>query len=130
MDLRVAADIVARARREREERTLLNAAHRYRPRSCGRDTGIIMLAMNRSTAAMTLQRIFEIIVKEFDRDCAVNQPYAFVRIASGGEGGLDQAKLQNDLALSSAGISRLVQALCSSWDRAQSQDFQNSWQDS
>jgi DNA-binding MarR family transcriptional regulator len=70
-----------------------------------------MTASSRATAAGTLQRIFEILVKEFDRDCPVNQPYAFVRVANAGEAGLDQARLQDDMQLSSAGISRLVQAL-------------------
>lgn len=69
------------------------------------------MAMSRSTAAATLQGLFECVVEEFDRDAPINQPYAFVRIAAAGGDGLDQNRLQNDMELSSAGISRLVQAL-------------------
>ncbi len=67
--------------------------------------------MSRVTAAVTLQRIFETVVQEFDRDCPVNQPYAFIQIANAGQAGVDQARLQDEMKLSSAGISRLVQAL-------------------
>jgi len=67
--------------------------------------------MSRATAAATLLRVFDAVVKEFNRDCPVNQPWAFLKVASAGSGGMDQARLQNDMELSSAGISRLVQAL-------------------
>lgn len=66
---------------------------------------------SRATATSTMLKILQTIAKEFDRDCPVNQPYAFFKVANAGAAGLDQARLQAELELSSAGVSRLVQAL-------------------
>lgn len=70
-----------------------------------------MSNMSKQAAGLALLRIFETVAEEFDRDCPINQPYAFLKIATAGVAGIDQARLQEDLALSSAGVSRIVQML-------------------
>lgn len=62
-----------------------------------------------TTEAARLYRIVAALADELDKDAPIVQALALLRVAMMGE--VDQGKLQDDLALSSAGASRTIQAL-------------------
>jgi DNA-binding MarR family transcriptional regulator len=65
----------------------------------------------KQSTANTLYKLTTIIAEELDKEMPVTQLLAFARIAIGGDNGVDQGKLQEELNMSSAGASRTVQAL-------------------
>jgi DNA-binding MarR family transcriptional regulator len=65
----------------------------------------------KQSTANTLYKLTTIIAEELDKEMPVTQLLAFARIASSGDAGVDQGKLQEELNMSSAGASRTIQAL-------------------
>jgi len=68
------------------------------------------LAGKQATAGM-LYKLVTILSEELDREMPLTQVLAFARVALAGDAGLDQGKLQEDLALNSSSTSRTIQAL-------------------
>jgi DNA-binding MarR family transcriptional regulator len=65
----------------------------------------------KQSAANTLYKLTTLIAEELDREMPVTQILAFARIALGGDAGVDQGRVQEELQMSSAGASRTIQAL-------------------
>ena len=59
----------------------------------------------------TLYRTLQIMADAIDRDATLLQVLAFTRVAAAGEAGMDMGALQKELKVSSATITRVVQAL-------------------
>jgi DNA-binding MarR family transcriptional regulator len=68
------------------------------------------MAGKQSTANL-LYKLTTLIAEELDKEMPITQIMAFARIAHGGDAGVDQGKLQEELSMSSAGASRTIQAL-------------------
>lgn len=59
----------------------------------------------------TLYRTLQIMADTIDRDATLLQVLAYTRVAAAGEAGMDMGALQKELKVSSATITRVVQAL-------------------
>ena len=66
---------------------------------------------SKTTTAAILNKIVNILNAEMDREMPMTQVTVFARIAAAGDAGIDQGTLQDDLQMSSASMSRTVQAL-------------------
>ena len=67
--------------------------------------------MKGTMQAMSLFRIAHDLSDTLDREAPLTQLLVLLRVAAAGDEGIDQGKLQDELQMSSAGISRTIQAL-------------------
>jgi len=70
-----------------------------------------MSPVSKTTAANKLTAVVETLISEMDRDAPIAQLLAFLVIATSGSAGISQSEVQKTLKLSTAGMSRTVQAL-------------------
>ena len=63
------------------------------------------------SGASALYEALQMLADELHRDAPMTQYMALLRIALAGDEGIDQAKVMDSLNISSAGMSRTVQAL-------------------
>lgn len=64
-----------------------------------------------TTTATKLSHVIQTMTEELDRDAPITQLLAFLMVATAGPAGISQTTVQKQLKLSTAAISRTVQAL-------------------
>jgi DNA-binding MarR family transcriptional regulator len=68
-------------------------------------------AVSAEAVMASLHQQMSLLTDVFDREAPLSYVAAFLRIAHAGDVGVDQGRLQEELGMSSSGISRTIQAL-------------------